>query len=151
MSSESSARQRIHTKNQALFSSKDKCKKLKCLLLQFLFGALRVKIKKNIFFKVSTRNFHEYTPCFSLPFLSKGDNFHGFLFGSQTIKPFLNVVLSEKNFLPLEWRQKQNGRLASPESKLLHYKGSHSEMQYCKFSESLFAQNLSFYMFIHLQ
>ena len=30
-------------KNQALFSSKDKIKKLKCRLLQFLFGALRVK------------------------------------------------------------------------------------------------------------
>ena len=30
-------------KNQALFSSKYKCKKLKCRLLQFLFGALRVK------------------------------------------------------------------------------------------------------------
>ena len=29
-------------KNQALFSSKDKSKKLKCGLLQFLFGALRV-------------------------------------------------------------------------------------------------------------
>ena len=32
-------------KNQALFSSKDKSKKLKCRLLQFLFGALRVKTK----------------------------------------------------------------------------------------------------------
>ena len=42
-SSESSARQRIHVKYQALFSSKDKSKKLKCRLLQFLFGALRVK------------------------------------------------------------------------------------------------------------
>ena len=31
-------------KNQALFSFKDKSKKLKCPLLQFLFGALRVKI-----------------------------------------------------------------------------------------------------------
>ena len=31
-------------KNQALFSSKDKSKKLKCRLLQFLFGALRVKM-----------------------------------------------------------------------------------------------------------
>ena len=31
-------------KHQALFSSKDKSKKLKCRLLQFLFGALRVKI-----------------------------------------------------------------------------------------------------------
>ena len=30
-------------KNQALFSSKDKSKKIKCRLLQFLFGALRVK------------------------------------------------------------------------------------------------------------
>ena len=30
-------------KNEALLSSKDKCKKLKCRLLQFLFGALRVK------------------------------------------------------------------------------------------------------------
>ena len=29
-------------KNQALFSSKDKSKKLKCRLLQFLFGAFRV-------------------------------------------------------------------------------------------------------------
>ena len=30
-------------KNQALFSSKDKSKKLKCRLLHFLFGALRVE------------------------------------------------------------------------------------------------------------
>ena len=30
-------------KNQALFSSKDKSKKLKCHLLQVLFGTLRVK------------------------------------------------------------------------------------------------------------
>ena len=30
-------------KNQALFSSKDKSKKLKCRLLHFLFVALRVK------------------------------------------------------------------------------------------------------------
>ena len=42
VSSESSARQRIHLKNQALLFSKDKSKKLKCYLLQFLFGALRV-------------------------------------------------------------------------------------------------------------
>ena len=38
--------QRIHMKNQALFSSKDKSKKLKCRLLQFLFGALRVNFPK---------------------------------------------------------------------------------------------------------
>ena len=37
------ARQRIHMKNQALFSSKDKSIKLKCRLLQFLLGGLRVK------------------------------------------------------------------------------------------------------------
>ena len=43
VSSESSARQRIHMKNQALFSSKDKSKKFKCRLLQYLFGTLRVK------------------------------------------------------------------------------------------------------------
>ena len=44
VSSESSARQRIHMKNRALFSLKDKSKNLKCRLLQFLFGALRVNI-----------------------------------------------------------------------------------------------------------
>ena len=33
-------------KNQALFSSKDKSKKLKCPQLQFLFGALRVNRQK---------------------------------------------------------------------------------------------------------
>ena len=42
VSSESSARQRIHVKNQALLSSKYKSKKLKCRLLQLLFGAIRV-------------------------------------------------------------------------------------------------------------
>ena len=31
-------------KNQALFSIKDKSKKLKCHLIQFSFGALRVKV-----------------------------------------------------------------------------------------------------------
>ena len=31
-------------KHQALFSSKDKSKKLKCRLLQFLFSALRVNV-----------------------------------------------------------------------------------------------------------
>ena len=46
--SESSARQRIHMKNQALFSSENKSKKLKCHLLQFLFGALRVNIQMEV-------------------------------------------------------------------------------------------------------
>ena len=35
-------------KNQALFSSKDKSKKLKCRLLQFLFGALWVKSRSHV-------------------------------------------------------------------------------------------------------
>ena len=48
VSSESSARQRIHIKNQALFSSIDKSEKLKCRLLQFLFGALRVKVSNQV-------------------------------------------------------------------------------------------------------
>ena len=44
VSSESSARQRIHVKNQALFSSKDKSEKLKCRLLHFfVLGALWIK------------------------------------------------------------------------------------------------------------
>ena len=47
VSSESSARQRIHMKNQALVSPKDKSKKLECRLVQFLFGPLRVN--KNCF------------------------------------------------------------------------------------------------------
>ena len=43
VSSESSARQRIHMKNQALLLRKIKVKELKRRLLQFMFGALRVK------------------------------------------------------------------------------------------------------------
>ena len=35
--------------NQALFSSKDKSEKLKCRLLQLLFGALKVKIRLFVF------------------------------------------------------------------------------------------------------
>ena len=42
----------IHMKNQALFSSKDKSKKLKCRLLHFLFGALEVKISMANDFKL---------------------------------------------------------------------------------------------------
>ena len=43
ISCESSAIQRIHMKHQALFPQKDKSKKIKCRLLQFLLGALRVE------------------------------------------------------------------------------------------------------------
>ena len=53
VSSKYSARQRIHMKNQALFSSKDKSKKLKFRLQQFLYGALRVNQDPflNMFFR----------------------------------------------------------------------------------------------------
>ena len=39
-------------KNQALFSSKDKSKKLKCRLLQVLFGTLRIKFSLMNYFKL---------------------------------------------------------------------------------------------------
>ena len=42
-------------KHQALFSSKDKSKNIKCLLLQFLFGALRVKSKHHLWRTISAR------------------------------------------------------------------------------------------------
>ena len=58
VSSESSARQRIHMKNQALFSLKDKSKKLKCHLLQFLLGAVRVKFS-NIMYVIILSLFAE--------------------------------------------------------------------------------------------
>ena len=38
----------IRMKNQALFYSKDKSNKLKCHLLQFLCGALRVEYNDNV-------------------------------------------------------------------------------------------------------
>ena len=55
VSCDSSARQRIHMKNQALFSSKNKSKKSTCRLLQFLFGALRVNGQINSSFPLCQR------------------------------------------------------------------------------------------------
>ena len=49
-------------KNQALFSSKDKSKKLKCRLLQFLLGAVRSKT-----WTVPAHDSHEFRVT-SLPF-----------------------------------------------------------------------------------
>ena len=46
-------------KNQTLFSSKDKSKKLKCRLLQFLFGALRVNVVSEI--QISLKKFQNGT------------------------------------------------------------------------------------------
>ena len=47
-------------KNQALFSSKDKSKTIKCRLLQFLFGALRVNVHID---KVSVMSRHRLRVC----------------------------------------------------------------------------------------
>ena len=49
-------------KNQALFSYKNKCEKLKCRLLQFLFGALRVKLVENIAAEFQIRRSFEDNP-----------------------------------------------------------------------------------------
>ena len=40
--------------HQALFSSKDKNKNLECCLLQFLLGALRVKIQESCDLNIKT-------------------------------------------------------------------------------------------------
>ena len=48
ISSESSARQRIHMKNQALFSLKDKSKKIKMSSAAIFVGALSVKEYKYV-------------------------------------------------------------------------------------------------------
>ena len=48
-------------KNQALFSSKDKSKNLKCHLLQFLFGALRV----NLYIVIGTAECKNHNPITS--------------------------------------------------------------------------------------
>ena len=73
VSSESSARQRIHVKNQALFPSKDKKnktkkqkKQLKCRLLQFLFGALRIKsVNHRDYYLVVMYNLVRRIDCFA--------------------------------------------------------------------------------------
>ena len=41
-------KQRIHMKNKPYFLQRIKVKKIKCRLLQFLFGALRVNFKQGI-------------------------------------------------------------------------------------------------------
>ena len=56
MSCEASARQRIYTKHQALFYSEDRSKKIKCRLLQILYGALMVKAPTT----TAADNNHEY-------------------------------------------------------------------------------------------
>ena len=60
ISCESSAGQRIYMEHQALFSSKDKSKnKKKCRLLQFWFGAFRVK-ELEMDERSALGNFHYY-------------------------------------------------------------------------------------------
>ena len=53
-------------KNQVLFSSKDKTKKLKCRLLQFLFGTLRVKPPFSNFYQILIYNARKYNLNFGV-------------------------------------------------------------------------------------
>ena len=55
-------------KNQALFSSKDKSKNLKCRLLQFLLCVLRVNDR------LAYLNIHSYPWCCFLPYRPGGEN-----------------------------------------------------------------------------
>ena len=59
--------------NQALFSSKDKGKKLKCRLLQFLFSALRVKLDNS--FTTVTRNLLRFCNMITTPVCGELLNF----------------------------------------------------------------------------
>ena len=52
-------------KHQALFPYKDKSKKIKCHLLQFLFGALRVKKKKLFIFHKKKKTTKKKKPAIS--------------------------------------------------------------------------------------
>ena len=63
VSSESSARQRIHMKNQALFFSKDKSEKLKCRLLQFLFGAVCVNKLRRLIQNIDSKTHIIFSDC----------------------------------------------------------------------------------------
>ena len=60
------ARQRIDLKFQALFSSKDKSKILKCCLLPVLFGALRVKI---LYIDSKSKLVHTFHFCITIVML----------------------------------------------------------------------------------
>ena len=56
----------IHMKHQALYSSKDKGKQLKCCLLQFLFSALWVRSNCFIKFYTDTKKLHYINTAVSL-------------------------------------------------------------------------------------
>ena len=68
VSSESSARQWIRMKKSSLISSKDKSKTLKCRLLQFLFGALRLKFYLfiGIYCKIVQAHLKTLIPVYSI-------------------------------------------------------------------------------------
>ena len=59
-------------KNQALFGSKDNSKKLKCRLLQFLFGALRVKISPSAIMRVHYMYIMKFATL-TLPFFTSAN------------------------------------------------------------------------------
>ena len=65
-------------KNQALFSSKDKSKQLKCRLLQFLFGALRVtQPLVNTVYSSATVSIFQFETVLQNPLLGSVLNLYG--------------------------------------------------------------------------
>ena len=83
-------------KHQALFSSKDKSKKLKCRLLQFLCGALRIKM--NRYTSIVFYHFIKETNFYDFKFASLNDEAlkHGI-----SILERKNLLLEESKFCPL--------------------------------------------------
>ena len=86
-------------KNQDLFSSKDKSKKLRCRLQQFLFRALRVKV-----FYMTIKALPGELSCRHTGLVAKGHNFHDFLFA------FLEKTALPKRGLLVEERIALNGK-----------------------------------------
>ena len=103
-------------KNQAFFSSKDKSKKLKCHLLQFLFGALRVNTETKIppphvpqMTSKATRKKNESCRTFVLN--------HNFLMKKLEIRHRYSLLLTHKAFLQIVYiknRSCRMNRLISP-------------------------------------
>ena len=96
-------------KNQALFSSKDKSKKLKCRLLQFLFGALRVKSVYQYFFlplNIQLTLVTSNTDISKYPLMSKNIVRMCFLFFFTLKSSWLKLLDLKVNILGLETTQR---------------------------------------------
>ena len=102
-------------KNQALFSSKDKSKNLKCCLLQFLFGALRVNFYNTLY------QCYNGTQCQMLLFKSVKCHFtifqNFFFFCASNyieleIQLFLAMILGQ--FFAISFKNKQKQSIVAP-------------------------------------